>query len=86
MDIFHCSEYEYLTMEEKLLVDIEMRKWFRSQELKDLCAPISIFRLAESRIIEKIKEEDERRKARDANANASVAGRKRNRRTGQRNI
>ena len=57
----HCPEYEYLTMEEKLLVDIEMRKWFRSTELKDLCAPISIFRLAESMTIEKIKEENDRR-------------------------
>lgn len=57
----HCPEYEYLTIEEKLLVDIEMRKWFKSIELKDLCAPISIFRLAESRIIEKIKEKDDRR-------------------------
>lgn len=78
MDVFHCPEYEYLTMEEKLLVDIEMRKWFRSTELKDLCAPISIFRLAESRIIEKIKEEDERRKARDANDEAGVVSKKRN--------
>lgn len=58
MDLFHCSEYEYLTIEEKLLVDIEMKKWFRSIELKDLCVPISIFRAAESRIIEMLKRKE----------------------------
>ena len=57
----HCPEYEYLTMEEKLLVDIEMRKWFASVSLQELCVPMFIFRLAESRIIEKIKEEEWRK-------------------------
>lgn len=85
MDIFHCPEYEYLTMEEKLLVSIEMRKWFASVELQNLCVPMFIFREAERRIIEELKEKDGKRKARDANVNARVAGGKRNGRTGQRN-
>lgn len=72
----HCPEYENLTIEEKLLVDVGMRKWFAN--MKDLCVPTFIFRLAESRIIEKIKEEDERRKARDANDEAGVFSKKRN--------
>lgn len=54
----HCPEYEHLTIEEKLLVDIEMRKWFKSIELKDLCVPISIFKAGESRIIELLKEKE----------------------------
>lgn len=52
----HCPEYKNLTMEEKLLVDIEVRKWFANS--KDLCVPMFIFRLAESRIIEKLKEKE----------------------------
>ena len=50
----HCPEYEYLTIEEKLLVNIEMRKWFASVELQDLCVPMFIFREAERRIIEEL--------------------------------
>lgn len=51
----HCPEYETLTMEEKLLVDIEMRKWFASASLPELCVPMFIFREAERRIIEELK-------------------------------
>jgi hypothetical protein len=54
----HCQEYEYLTIEDKLLVDIEMKKWFKSIELKDLCVPILIFKAAEQRIIELLKEKE----------------------------
>lgn len=49
----HHPKYEYLTMEEKLLVDIEMRKWWASTE--DLCVPKFIIREVEHRIIENIK-------------------------------
>lgn len=52
----HCPEYENLTMEEKLLVDIEVRKWFKDTE--DLCIPMFIFRLTESRIIEELKRKE----------------------------
>lgn len=58
----HCLEYENLTMEEKLLVDIEMRHWFATVNLQDLCVPMFVFRLAESTIIEKIKEKKWTRK------------------------
>ena len=57
----HCPEYENLTMEEKLLVNIEMRKWFARAKLQDLCVPISIFREVERRIIKELKEEEWRR-------------------------
>ena len=29
---YHCPEYEELTIEEKLLVDAEMRKWFAEKD------------------------------------------------------
>lgn len=70
----HCPEYEYLTIEEKLLVDIEMRKWFKSIELKDLCVPISIFRTGESRIIEILK----RKETNDRRDRKQSAGRRNN--------
>lgn len=54
----HCPEYENLTMEEKLLVDIERRKWFASASIQDLCVPLFIFREAERRIIEELKEKE----------------------------
>ena len=54
----HCPEYENLTIEEKLLVDAGMRKWFASKSLQELCVPMFIFRLAESRIIEELKEKE----------------------------
>ena len=80
----HCPEYENLTIEEKLLVDAGMRKWFASKSLQELCVPMFIFRLAESRIIEELKEKDGRRKTRNANAKAGVIGRKRNESSRQR--
>lgn len=49
----HHPKYEYLTIEEKLLVDIEMEKWWAS--IKDLCVPMFTVRETERRIIEKIK-------------------------------
>lgn len=58
----HCPEYENLTIEEKLLVDIEMRHWFATVSLQDLCVPMFIFKEAEFRIIIKLKEEEWRRK------------------------
>lgn len=80
----HCLEYENLTMEEKLLVNIEMRHWFASVSLQDLCVPMFIFREAERIIIRELKEKDERRKARDANAEAGVVSTKCNESTRQR--
>ena len=63
MSSYHCLEYEELTIEEKLLVDIEMRKWYARANLPDLCAPTFIFRELERRIIEefKRKEKNDRR-------------------------
>ena len=58
MDGFHCQEYEYLTMEERLLVDIEMRKWYARANLPDFCAPTFIFRELERRIIEEFKRKE----------------------------
>lgn len=55
----HCPEYEELTIEEKLLVDREMKEWFR--KLDNLCVPTFIFKVAEERIIEKLKEKNDRR-------------------------
>lgn len=54
----HCQEYENLTMEEKLLVDKEVRKWFASVDIQELCVPIFIFREAERRIIEEFKRKE----------------------------
>ena len=60
MDI-HCLEYEDLTIEEKLLVDTEMREWFKTTNLANSCMPTFIFKVAESRIIEKLKEKNDKR-------------------------
>lgn len=57
---YHCPEYEQLTIEEKLLVNAEMREWFKKSNLKDLCVPTFIFKVAESRIIERLKQNDKR--------------------------
>lgn len=54
----HCPEYGNLTMEEKLLVNIEMRKWFANTSLQELCVPMFIFKEAERRIIEEFKRKD----------------------------
>lgn len=60
---YHCPEYEGLTVEGKLLVDKEMRVWFK--KFDGTCVPSFIFRIAEERItekiIERIKEENDRR-------------------------
>lgn len=59
MDTCHCPEYEGLTMEEKILVDKEMRTWFK--KFANTCVPAYIFKLAEERIIEILKEKNDRR-------------------------
>lgn len=54
----HCPEYENLTIEEKLLVDVEMRRWMASINLQELCVPMFIFKEAERRIIEEFKRKE----------------------------
>lgn len=56
---YHCPEYEELTIEEKLLVDKEMKEWYARANLPDLCAPTFIFRELERRIIENLKRKEE---------------------------
>ena len=77
----NCPEYENLTIEEKLLVNAEMREWFKTSSLENLCVPTFIFKLAESRIIEELKERNGRRKCRNTDADAGVVSKKRNKRT-----
>lgn len=76
MSSYHCPEYEELTIEEKILVDKEMKVWFK--EYDNTCVPTFIFEIGESRIIERLKEKDGRRKTRNANAKAGIVSRKRN--------
>lgn len=54
----HCPEYENLTIEEKLLVNVEMRRWIASMSLQELCVPMFIFKEAERRIIEEFKRKE----------------------------
>ena len=54
----HCPEYEGLTMEEKLLVNEEMKDWFK--KLDETCVPTFIFKIAEQKIIERLKQNDKR--------------------------
>lgn len=49
----HCPEYEELTIEEKMLVDKEMKEWFLN--FNDMCVPTFIFKVAEERAIERLK-------------------------------
>ena len=58
----HCPEYEELTIEEKLLVNKEMKEWFK--KLDNTCVPTFIFKVAENRIIERLKEKNGRRNRR----------------------
>ena len=51
---WHCPEYEELTIEEKILVDEEMKEWFK--KLDETIVPTFIFKVAESRIIERLKQ------------------------------
>ena len=60
VNTYHCPEYEELTIEEKLLVNVEMREWFKNSDSADLCVPTFIFKFAESRIIERLKQNDKR--------------------------
>ena len=66
---YHCPEYENLTIEEKLLVDAEMREWFAEKDLGSPYIPSFIFKEAEKRIITIIKEENDKR-----NREQSVGG------------
>ena len=66
---YHCPEYEDLTIEEKLLVDAEMREWFAEKDLNSSYIPSFIFKEAEKRIITIIKEENDER-----NREQSVGG------------
>ena len=59
MDSYHCQEYGLLTLEEKILVDEEMKKWFG--RFDGMCVPSFIFKTAEERIIERLKEKNDRR-------------------------
>lgn len=52
----HCAMYETLTMEEKLLINIEMKKWMAGAP--DLCLPIYMFKLVELDFIEKLKRKE----------------------------
>lgn len=70
----HCQEYDYLTIEEKLLVDIETRRWFASANSQDLCVSLIIFREIESRIIKELKEKDGRRKNDKRNRESGASG------------
>ena len=69
MDRFHCPEYEELTIENKLLVDEEMKEWFK--KFDETIVPTFIFREAERRIIEKLK----RKETNDRRNRKSGAGR-----------
>lgn len=54
----HHPEYERLTMEEKLLVDKEMGKWWA--EMKDVLFPMFIAREKELRVIKDIKRKEKK--------------------------
>ncbi len=56
---WHCPEYEELTIEDKLLVDKGMKEWFK--KFDNTCVPTFIFRVAEERIIERLKEKNVKR-------------------------
>lgn len=55
----HCPEYEELTLEDKLLVNVEMRELFKKINPAELCMPTFIFKMAESRIIAEFKRKEE---------------------------
>lgn len=54
----HHPEYERLTMEEKILVDKEMGKWW--EEMKDALFPMFIAREKELRVIKDIKRKEKK--------------------------
>lgn len=54
----HHPLYENLTMEEKLLVDIEMKKWW--EEMKDVLFTMFIAREKELRVIKDIKRKEKK--------------------------
>ena len=54
----HCTEYEQMTIEEKLLIDEHMKEWATKNYNNIGFVPNIIYDLAEKRIIEKIKKEE----------------------------
>lgn len=66
MSGYHCPEYEELTIEEKLLVDAEMREWFKKVNPAELCMPTFIFKVVEEKTIKIIKEKNDRRNRRQS--------------------
>ena len=54
----HHPEYENLTIEEKLLVDEEMGKWWAS--MKEVLFPVFIAREKELRVIKEIKRKEKK--------------------------
>ena len=52
----HCAMYETLTMEEKLLINIEMKKW--TAEAPYLCLPTYMFKIVELDLIERLKRKE----------------------------
>ena len=56
---YHCPEYKELTLEEKILVDGEMKEWF--EKFNDTTVPTFIFKVAEERVIERLKKKNDRR-------------------------
>lgn len=56
MDSFHCQEYEGLTIEEKIFVDKETKEWFK--KFDNTYMPTFIYKVAEERIIEKLKRKE----------------------------
>ena len=58
MSSYHCPEYEYLTIEEKLLVGREMKEeWFKQFDNIHI-VPTFIFKVAEERVIERLKRKE----------------------------
>lgn len=54
----HHPEYENLTIEEKLLVDKEMKKWWAS--MADVLFPLFVAREKELRVIKEIKRKEKK--------------------------
>lgn len=61
----HCLEYEALTMEERLLLNKEMLKWY---ETTKKCIAITDVWAAERSIIKKLRKEENDKRNREQNA------------------
>lgn len=53
----HCAMYETLTIEEKMLINIEMKKWIAGTT--NLCLPTDMFKIIELDLIERLKRKEE---------------------------